>query len=464
VPPTLTAEERQRLLAEVRALAGAPVQKLWLPSAQVCVLQLRVPGQTLLVVVDARSAMAALASARPTSPQSAPRSQATLRSALASARLLGAALQQAGDRRSPAPRLDFETEHGPRALIAEEALVLIDGSRRIVWASAGAGADRRPGAQFPAARDLSLAEVAPLPERDALVRKALEQEEVAGLSARRKEVSARLKARVQKLRRTLRAVDEDAARASRADADRARAELLLPVASRLPRGTREARVQDWSRTSPEGVPEEVVIALDPALSATELAARWLKKARRYQAAAARIEARRAEVTAQLADAEARLDRAGSASAAELELLQGEAPQKPQGRKSEARLPYRTFRARSGAPILVGRGARDNDALTFKVGRGNDVWMHARGATGAHVLLPGAGEAPDSGALADAALLAAHFSSFRGADGVEVAWTRCKYLRKARGAPAGSVTVTQEKVLRVRLDEARLAEVLRTEGG
>jgi predicted ribosome quality control (RQC) complex YloA/Tae2 family protein len=174
------------------------------------------------------------------------------------------------------------------------------------------------------------------------------------------------------------------------------------------------------------------------------------------------------VSAQLAQAEAQLARASEAvDAASLALVERELPlqAEPRGRSPAARrLPYRAFRSRSGAPILVGRGARDNDALTFKVARGNDLWLHARGAAGAHVVVPGAGDAPDSGALADAALLAAHFSSFRGADAVEVAWTRCKYLRKSKGAPAGSVLVTQEKVIRVRLDESRLAELLRTEGG
>jgi len=71
VPPTLSDDDRKRLLLEVRAIAGAPVQKLWLPSAQVCVLQLRVPGRTLLAVLDARLRMAALAPERPTSAQSA---------------------------------------------------------------------------------------------------------------------------------------------------------------------------------------------------------------------------------------------------------------------------------------------------------------------------------------------------------------------------------------------------------
>jgi predicted ribosome quality control (RQC) complex YloA/Tae2 family protein len=462
VPPTLTDEDRKRLLAEVNALAGASLQKLWLPSAQLCVLQLRLPGRTTLAVVDAPLGLVAIAAERPTAPESAPRSQATLRRALEGKRFGGAALWIPEDRRAAAAALRFDD----RILVVEGALLVLEGgSRKIVWASSGA--QRRPGSRYPDAQERALDPVAPVAGRDALVRDALEREEQAGVSARRREVVARLRSRVQKLRRTFAAVEEDAARASRAEAERARAELLLPLASRIPRGAREARVPDWSRADEEGRPAEVVLALDPALSASENAARWLKKAKRYAAAAGRIAARRDEVSRELSQAQALLQRAEAAQdAAQLAAVEAEAPaQKRRGERSDApRLPYRRFGAEGAAPILVGRSARDNDALTFRVARGNDVWLHVRGTQGAHVVLPGAGAAPDARTLGDAALLAVHFSSARGQDGVEVAWTRCKHVRKPKGAAPGSVIVTQEKVLRVRADEGRLSALLRTEAG
>lgn len=460
MPPVISDLDRKRLLLELRALQGATLQKLWLPSPQVCVLQLRVPGRSALAVIDARLRMAALAAERPTAAESAPRSQGTLRNALEGAKLTGADLVVPQDRTTSFPRLAF----GDRFLIAEEALLLIDApSSKVLWASSGA--QRRPGSTYPAAEAVALGDAPPLEAREELVRDALAREEQAGVAARRKELVARLRSRVQKLRRTLSAVEEDAARAVRAGAERARAELLLPVASRLPRGAREARVPDWSRVDEEGRPAEVPIALDPALSAAENAQRWLRRAKRYQAAAERIESRRAEVREELSRAESLLSRAESAQdAGQLAAVEAEAPAAAPGRKAQAapRLPYRKFISQSGAPILVGRSARDNDTLTLRVARGNDLWLHARGMQGAHVVVPGPGESPDPRALGDAALLAAHFSSARGQEGVEVAWTRCKHLRKPKGSAPGSVMVTQEKVLRVRLDQDRLASLLRTE--
>jgi predicted ribosome quality control (RQC) complex YloA/Tae2 family protein len=460
VPPPINDEDRKRLLLELRALTGASLQRLWLPSPRLCVLQLRLPGRTQLAVVDANSRFAAMVPERPTSPDSAPRSQATLRNALEGARLSGVALVLPRDRRAASPRLEF----GDRFLIAEEALLLVEtASGRILWASSGA--QRRPGGILPPADEVALGEETSSEGREQKVREAIAAEEQAGVAARRKEVVARLRSRVQKLRRTLAAVEEDAARAARAGEERSRAELLLPVASRLPRGAREARVPDWSHADSEGRPAEVVIPLDPALSPAENAGRWLRRAKRYQAAAARIAARRDEVEAALSRAEALLAQAAAAQdAAQLAAVELEAPAAAPARKQHeaARTPYRKFTSQAGAPILVGRSARDNDALTLRVARGNDLWLHARGVQGAHVIVPGVGQSPDPRTLADAAQLAVHFSSARGQDGVEVAWTSRKHVRKPKGAAPGSVIVTEEKVLRVRLEEDRLAALLRTE--
>jgi len=475
----MTFERRARLLGGVRALVGGTVQKLWLPSAAVAVLQLRVPGRTALAVLDARLALAAVADERPTSADSAPRSQATLRAALEGARLSSARLERPLHGGEVAARLGFETLAGPRALIAGDgpALLLLgpaESGERIVWAAAGAGTDRRPGAAYREVREVQLGEptspTSTATEDAALLRAALAAEEAAGVAARRRELEKRLRARVQRMRRTLAAVDGDAARAAQAKEDRRRAELLVPHQSRIPRGAREARVPDWLDLDERGAPREVVLQLDPALSAAQNAARWFRRSQRYEAAAARIAARRSEVAASLARAEEALARAAAAAdAGALRAIEdesgaipgGRAPRRA-GRAEGPRLPYRTFRSASGARILVGRSARDNDALTLRVARGNDVWLHARGVQGSHVVIPDAGEAPDARTLADAALLAAHFSRARGEDAAEVSWTRRKHVRKPKGASPGSVIATQERTLRMRLDRARLAALLSSE--
>jgi predicted ribosome quality control (RQC) complex YloA/Tae2 family protein len=123
-------------------------------------------------------------------------------------------------------------------------------------------------------------------------------------------------------------------------------------------------------------------------------------------------------------------------------------------------PYRVFLARSGARILVGRAGRDNDALTFGVARPDDVWLHARGLPGAHVLipLPRGAEVPEE-TLVDAAHLALHHTRGAGADRGEVSYTRAKFVRRVKGGAPGAVTYTREKTFLVRLEPVRLQRLL-----
>jgi NFACT N-terminal and middle domains/NFACT protein RNA binding domain len=504
----LSFAQRARLLSQVDALAGATLQKLWLVSPALLTLQLRLPGKTVLVVLDARAAMAALVAERPQAAGAAPKSQAALRASLAGASLAGARLEREeraplDSRQTPSLRLLFQGPQGPRALATEPragAIALlavapdeaVSSGDRILWMSAGAG-DLRPGGRWPVMRVDSPAGASrgggardePAAEGE-LAARVLEGGQAASAQAQGRELAKLLRARAQKLARTLQAVEADAARAAKAGEERARAQMLLPEQSRIPRGAREARVPDWSRLDPEGRPAQVTVALDPALSAAQNAARWMKRAQRYLAALPRIEARRAEVAAQLAEMRALLSaaetapdanalrelslRAGRAGAGAKALRAGAGTGSSAGPRGErrpaprpsARLPYRTFQAQGGARILVGRSARDNDALTFGAARGNDLWLHARGVQGSHVVVPDPGEAPDERTLLEAAVLAAHFSSARGEDQVEVAWTRKKHVRKQKGAPPGAVTYAQERALRVRMTPTLVAAILSRE--
>ncbi|MDQ6886772.1 MAG: NFACT RNA binding domain-containing protein [Gemmatimonadota bacterium] len=114
------------------------------------------------------------------------------------------------------------------------------------------------------------------------------------------------------------------------------------------------------------------------------------------------------------------------------------------------LPYRSYRSSGGLDIWVGRGAASNDELTFQTAAPDDVWLHARDASGAHVVLRWQHEDPPPARdLMQAAQLAAWYSRSRGSAVVPVDWTRRKYVRKPRGAAAGLVLLSRSKTLNVR---------------
>ncbi len=467
-----------------RALAGASLQKAWLISPTLLALQLRTPGRSSILLVDAERALALIARDRPASPEPALKAQATLRAAIEGARL--DAIERVLPRdalegsKQISLRIALTTTKGPRTLIADpraRALVLA-AEEKIVWTAPGAAATHRPGAGLPPWKPAPESVAAPMIHGNVNDLHRNDSETEALLAAReaekfRSEKQARLRAAksaVQKLERTLGAIERDLATARSSIDSRRAAELLLPMQSKIPRGAREARVPDWSRLGEDGQPEQLVIALDPALGAAENASRMLKKAQRYAAALPRIEARRDEIARGLENAkeslraiEAAPDLRSLQTGAGASIARGRAQSGPErSHKKQERLPFRAFRASNGARILVGRSAKDNDALTLRWARGDDLWLHARGVQGSHVIFVDPGTAPDSRALGEAALLAAHFSSARGADGAEVSWTRRKYVRKGKQQAPGAVTFSQEKSIRVRLDEALLEALLARE--
>ena len=100
---------------------------------------------------------------------------------------------------------------------------------------------------------------------------------------------------------------------------------------------------------------------------------------------------------------------------------------------------------SGARIIVGRSPRENVEVTFRLARPDDLWFHARGIPGSHVVLqapPGA--APGDSDLDAAADLAAQHSRARTAPRVEVDYTERKYVRRQRDAAPGLVWYTNAR--------------------
>jgi predicted ribosome quality control (RQC) complex YloA/Tae2 family protein len=105
-------------------------------------------------------------------------------------------------------------------------------------------------------------------------------------------------------------------------------------------------------------------------------------------------------------------------------------------------------AADGQQILVGGSAKGNDRVTFELATGSDLWFHARGVPGAHVILKVGAREPSVRTLLEAARLAAFHSQARGSSKVNVDYTLQRYVKRVKGGPPGLVTYTQEKTLRV----------------
>jgi predicted ribosome quality control (RQC) complex YloA/Tae2 family protein len=109
-----------------------------------------------------------------------------------------------------------------------------------------------------------------------------------------------------------------------------------------------------------------------------------------------------------------------------------------------------YRLPGGWKVLVGRTDADNDYLSLRLARPNDWWFHVRSLPGSHVILQTRpGEEPDRQTLKRAAALAAYHSKARQAGVVAVSCTRARYVTKPHDAPAGTVQIRKETVLKVR---------------
>ena len=111
---------------------------------------------------------------------------------------------------------------------------------------------------------------------------------------------------------------------------------------------------------------------------------------------------------------------------------------------------RLYRSSEGYDILVGKGAEENDRLTFKIAGAEDFWLHASGSAGAHVVVrnPKNESRLPRATLEEAAALAGFFSKAKGGGRTQVMVTRRKYVRRVRGGPRGTVTVKKHESLNV----------------
>jgi len=119
-----------------------------------------------------------------------------------------------------------------------------------------------------------------------------------------------------------------------------------------------------------------------------------------------------------------------------------------GRRKVGRSQPLAVNSQDGLLILVGKNSRQNEEVTFRRAAPHDLWLHVRGAPGAHVIVKtGRREVPEA-TLRQAAQLAAYYSQARGSARVDVAYTERRYVRPIKGAGPGLVTYTQERTIRV----------------
>lgn len=197
------------------------------------------------------------------------------------------------------------------------------------------------------------------------------------------------------------------------------------------------------------------LAEEDRAAAKERAGELFDDYKRLGRSVAHIDSRKRSIDASLAAVETlrwESERASDEDLADVEVAlatlepRRSAPQRSTPARKRKRAPLE-FRTAHGSRILVGRSPVENAELTFRVARPNDLWFHAQGTPGAHVILSRDGRgAPPPEELEAAAALAALHSKAKGSATVAVDYTLRKHVRKQRAAPPGLVWYTQAKTV------------------
>ena len=108
------------------------------------------------------------------------------------------------------------------------------------------------------------------------------------------------------------------------------------------------------------------------------------------------------------------------------------------RMKQGKLPPLRFESTDGYPIYVGRNNRQNEELTFKLARKDDIWLHAQKVHGSHVIISCGGTKPPDDTVTQAAQLAAYYAETKGGQNLPVDVTPVKQVKKLPGAKPGMV--------------------------
>ena len=268
------------------------------------------------------------------------------------------------------------------------------------------------------------------------------------------ELIRRVENELEKNRKKLGKQEEELLATENAEEFRQKGELLTTFLHQVPNDQDQVELDNYYTC------EKIIIALDKALTPNQNAQRYFKRYQKLKEAikhlTSLIEETRNTIL-YLESVETALAQASLTEIAEIreELIQTGFIRRRQREKIQKRQKPEKYLATDGQTIiLVGRNNLQNDELTFKMAKKDELWFHAKDIPGSHVVITGNLQ-PSDEVKTDAAELAAYFSKARLSNLVQVDMIEVRKLNKPTGGKPGFVTYTGQKTLRVTPDEEKI---------
>ena len=271
------------------------------------------------------------------------------------------------------------------------------------------------------------------------------------------ELIRRVENELQKNRHKLKKQEKELLATDNAEEFRQKGELLTTFLHQVPNDQDQVILDNYYTNQP------ITIALDKALTPSQNAQRYFKRYQKLKEAVKYltdlIEETKVTIL-YLESVETVLNQAGLEEIAEIreELIQTGFIRRRQREKIQKRKKPEQYLASDGKTIIyVGRNNLQNEELTFKMARKEELWFHAKDIPGSHVVISGNLD-PSDEVKTDAAELAAYFSQGRLSNLVQVDMIEVKKLNKPTGGKPGFVTYTGQKTLRVTPDPEKIASM------
>ena len=271
------------------------------------------------------------------------------------------------------------------------------------------------------------------------------------------ELIRRVENELQKNRHKLKKQEKELLATDNAEEFRQKGELLTTFLHQVPNDQDQVILDNYYTNQP------ITIALDKALTPSQNAQRYFKRYQKLKEAVKYLTELIEETKATilyLESVETVLNQAGLEEIAEIreELIQTGFIRRRQREKIQKRKKPEQYLASDGKTIIyVGRNNLQNEELTFKMARKEELWFHAKDIPGSHVVISGNLD-PSDEVKTDAAELAAYFSQGRLSNLVQVDMIEVKKLNKPTGGKPGFVTYTGQKTLRVTPDPEKIASM------
>ncbi|MCW1059046.1 MULTISPECIES: Rqc2 family fibronectin-binding protein Fbp62 [Streptococcus] len=268
------------------------------------------------------------------------------------------------------------------------------------------------------------------------------------------ELIHRVENELEKNRKKLKKQEQELVATENAEEFRQKGELLTTFLHQVPNNQDQVELDNYYTS------EKITIVLDKALTPNQNAQRYFKKYQKLKEAVKHLTGlieETKETIQYLESVETALSQANLTEITEIreELIQTGFIRRRQREKIQKRKKPEKYLATDGETIiLVGRNNLQNDELTFKMAKKEDLWFHAKDIPGSHVVITD-NLHPSDDVKTDAAELAAYFSKARLSNLVQVDMIEVKKLNKPTGGKPGFVTYTGQKTLRVTPDEVKI---------